>query len=143
MGITKLYKGKKGKLKMKILSLMIIVIIATLSTFLICKPKSIKQKLYGYWMSTVLDAEYGSKIFLLVFYENDTFYWYFKGRVPKSAANGTFTLIDTTKISFQFSDTNQESVFIIKKFKSKILEVDYNGRIIIFRRSTAFKKPPI
>ncbi len=128
---------------MKLFLLIGLVVITTLSTFLICKPKSVKQKLYGYWWGKISDAEYGSNTFLLVFYKDDTFYWYLRGRVPKSAANGTFTLTDTKKISFQFSDTNEESVFIIKKFKSKILEVDYNGRIITFRRTIAFKKPPI
>ncbi len=114
---------------------------AVLLTACIGKPKSIKKKLVGSWVCTQSDMDFHSRSLQLLFYKNDTFYWYLKERKPTPYARGIYE-VEKSKVNFRFNDTGEQIVFKIVKLQTRLLEVEYNGNLVTFKKIAALKTLP-
>lgn len=56
-------------------------------------------------------------------------------------ARGTYQ-VEKSKVNFRFNDTGEQIVFKIVKLQTRLLEVEYNGDLVIFKKIAALKTLP-
>lgn len=127
---------------MKVVTLLASSLVVLLTACIAGKPKSIKKKLVGSWVCTHSETDYHKRSFQLLFYKDDTFYWYLKDWKPKPYARGTFKIDDSSNVNLKFNDNGEQLTFIIKTLKHRVLEIEYNGHLITFKRIVALKTLP-
>lgn len=106
------------------------------------RPKTVKHRLQGSWICIRSEADFKNRAFQLLFYKNDTFYFYLKGRDPKPYARGEFSLDEDGMIILNFKDTGTTEQFKVIEIGSKRMRLEQDGKSSDFRRVAGLKTLP-